>query len=104
MANLNTQVLEHNDDDGLQQAHQEHERLRTVTAFLVLGIVTNALYSLVISGAKDILAGDIYSNFFGPCRKHWTFLCCYINCTVLYAEDSLLCTNHFCLRGVYLRF
>lgn len=57
MANLNTRVLEHNDDDGLQQTHQEHERLRTVTAFLVFGIVTNASYSLVISGAQDILAG-----------------------------------------------
>ena len=57
MASLNSGVLRQNDNDRLQQTHQEHERLRTVTAFLVFGIVTYASYSLLIAGAQDILAG-----------------------------------------------
>lgn len=58
MANLNTRALELNDlDDGLKQTYQKHERLRTVTAFLVFGTLTYASYALAITGAQDILAG-----------------------------------------------
>lgn len=58
MANLNTRALKLNDlDDGLKQTYQKHERLRTVTAFLVFGTLTYASYALAITGAQDILAG-----------------------------------------------
>ena len=38
---------------------QQRERFRTVTAFFIFGTLIYATYSLVISGAQDILAGTL---------------------------------------------
>ena len=43
----------------MNQQQQQRERFRTVTAFFIFGTLIYATYSLVISGAQDILAGTL---------------------------------------------